>query len=128
CACCAGTPDSHYRAEFTRTKGKRVIHVDTRWWDVPYCSDCLEHTRTHRQATLLGGVAVAGYVSGGGTAALLFPLVAARQEIAWVFAALAILSLAFAIPCTVVWKRLSEQARRQLKATCSSAAAAVDYL
>ena len=43
CACCLGRADEVYRTTYTRVTGKKVIRTDSRWWQIPYCSDCLNH-------------------------------------------------------------------------------------
>lgn len=45
CACCGDVADTHFRAEASHTKGKRVKHTTTKWWEVPWCSGCAEHSR-----------------------------------------------------------------------------------
>jgi|GEM_PF-3284262 len=43
CVCCGGQPDAGKTISATRTTGKRVVHVSTNAWTVPYCSRCLAH-------------------------------------------------------------------------------------
>lgn len=50
CACCFGPFNDYYRATYTRVTGKKVIRTDSRWWDVPYCSECLDHLDAHARA------------------------------------------------------------------------------
>jgi hypothetical protein len=40
-----GEPNAELRAAASHTKGKRVKHTTTRWWNIPYCSVCLDHKR-----------------------------------------------------------------------------------
>ena len=65
CACCFEPADSAFRAEYT-AGGFLGLFQETRGWDVPYCSQCLEHVSldSQRPGGNLGG-AVAGAVIGG---------------------------------------------------------------
>jgi len=65
CACCFEPADAAYHVEYT-AGGFLGLFQETRGWDVPYCSQCLEHVRVDsaRPGGNLGG-AVAGAVIGG---------------------------------------------------------------
>lgn len=45
CACCGDVADTYFRAATSHTKGKRVQHTTTKWWEVPWCSGCAQHSR-----------------------------------------------------------------------------------
>jgi hypothetical protein len=66
CACCFEPADSSYRVEATTSGGFLGLFQETLGWDVPYCSQCLEHVRLDqkRPGGNLGG-ALAGAVIGG---------------------------------------------------------------
>src|SRR6185436_11713845 len=66
CACCFEASDSALRVEYTSGGGFLGLFQETRGWDVPYCSQCIEHVRLDqsRPGGNLGG-AVAGAVIGG---------------------------------------------------------------
>jgi serine/threonine protein kinase len=66
CACCFEPSDSALRVEHTTGGGFLGLFQETRGWDVPYCSQCLEHIRleSSRPGGNLGG-ALAGLVIGG---------------------------------------------------------------
>jgi len=57
CACCGATPDSVLAVSATRSRGNRVVHTETKQWEVPYCGRCIEHIRAihaaHSLAKLL---------------------------------------------------------------------------
>lgn len=60
CACCYEPSDAQLRVSYTRTTGVRVVHNDTRSWDVPYCSTCLQHIQLYNGANglhVFGGLA-----------------------------------------------------------------------
>jgi serine/threonine protein kinase len=66
CACCFEPADAAFRVEYTTGGGFLGLFKETRGWDVPYCSQCLEHIRldSERPGGNLGG-AIAGLVIGG---------------------------------------------------------------
>jgi hypothetical protein len=66
CACCFEQADSAFRVEYTTGGGFLGLFQETRGWDVPYCSQCLDHLRLdqRRPGGNLGG-AVAGALVGG---------------------------------------------------------------
>jgi hypothetical protein len=45
CACCGGVPDRELTVWARRSRGTRVIHTETKLWDVPYCTARIEHIR-----------------------------------------------------------------------------------
>jgi hypothetical protein len=51
CACCSQPATTSLGTSYTRTTGKRVIHHDTRVWQIPYCQDCVKHVREANSAT-----------------------------------------------------------------------------
>lgn len=72
CACCFETSDTTIRIEHTTGGGLFGMFQETRAWDVPYCSQCVEHVRLDRERPRgnLGG-ALAGAVVGGGLGLLI---------------------------------------------------------
>ena len=72
CACCFEPADSAFRVEYTTGGGILGLFQETRGWDVPYCSRCLEHVGldSKRPGGNLGG-AVAGALVGGGLGLLI---------------------------------------------------------
>jgi hypothetical protein len=52
CACCGGVPDRELTVWARRSRGTRVIHTETKLWDVPYCTGCIEHIRDEKAAAL----------------------------------------------------------------------------
>ena len=45
CACCFEPADGSFRSQHTTGGGFLGLFEETRGWDVPYCSQCLEHIR-----------------------------------------------------------------------------------
>ncbi|MDQ3702577.1 MAG: serine/threonine protein kinase [Chloroflexota bacterium] len=45
CACCLETADASFMAEHTGGDGPFFLFEETHGWDVPYCSQCLEHVQ-----------------------------------------------------------------------------------
>jgi serine/threonine protein kinase len=72
CACCFEAADAAFRVEYTTGGGIFGLFQETQGWDVPYCSQCLEHVRLDagRPGGNLGG-ALAGAVIGGGLGLLI---------------------------------------------------------
>ena len=66
CACCFEPADAAFPVEFTTSGGFLGLFSKTRGWDVPYCSQCLQHVEVQGSAPggNLGG-AVLGAVVGG---------------------------------------------------------------
>lgn len=122
CACCLGRSDSHLRSSVSVSKGKRVVRTTTRSWDIPYCSTCLTHYRTHAGASkwpILG--AVAGLIAGGWLA-MQAPQHQAQMAMgAIAFGALLGLSM---IPYFAARSR----ARQQMGSACACPGSAVTYL
>jgi len=50
CACCGAVPDAELAVSAGISRGKRVVHTETKLWNVPYCSRCLSHIRSYEQA------------------------------------------------------------------------------
>ncbi len=48
CACCCRPRDTVIEVSSTRTTGKRVIHTETKSWNIPYCNKCLGHITAAR--------------------------------------------------------------------------------
>jgi serine/threonine protein kinase len=72
CACCFEPADSTFRIDYTTGGGFLGMFQETRGWDVPYCSQCLEHVQLDesRPGGNLGG-ALAGAAIGGGLGLLI---------------------------------------------------------
>jgi hypothetical protein len=49
CACCCRRADTSIEISSTRVTGKKVIHTQTKSWEVPYCRKCLAHIRASRK-------------------------------------------------------------------------------
>ncbi len=45
CACCFEPADASFMAEHTGGDGPFFLFEETHGWDIPYCSQCLEHVR-----------------------------------------------------------------------------------
>ena len=43
CACCCGRPTGTMTVTSSREVGKRVVHVTSKSWKVPYCRRCVDH-------------------------------------------------------------------------------------
>ena len=85
CACCFEGADAYYRAEHTGGDGPFSLFEETQGWDVPYCSQCLEHVRKAADPPRPGlGRLVAGPLAGvvfGGPVGLLVGLGAAAATL-----------------------------------------------
>lgn len=78
CACCFEPADTSYPAEHTGGNGPFGLFEETRRWDVPYCSACLDHVRAANDLSGPGmGPLAAGPLAGvmlGGPIGLLVGL------------------------------------------------------
>lgn len=109
CTCCGNSADTHIRASASRTTGKRVKHTKTSWWEVPYCSGCLQHKQAFDAA---GNWILAGLVLGIAI---------------WFFVGFTpgiLLTCASILPFSMA----QSSAKRRMKKTCCSPSAAVRYL
>jgi hypothetical protein len=72
CICCFEPSDTTMHVQHTTGGGFFGMFQETRGWDVPYCSQCVEHIRLEgeRPGGNFGG-AVAGAVIGGGLGLLI---------------------------------------------------------
>jgi hypothetical protein len=69
CACCLEPSDAAYAAEHTGGDGPFFLFEETRGWDVPYCSRCLQHVQEAANAPGLGvGRLAAGTLVGAALA------------------------------------------------------------
>ena len=65
CACCGARPSTTLPVSSSKSKGKKIVHTQSRSWAFPYCALCAEHVhlaaRKRAQAigTLIVGVAAA---------------------------------------------------------------------
>src|SRR4051812_39269529 len=48
CACCCGPAECKVPAECRRLTGVRVIRVQTKHWEIPYCQACGHHVTDFR--------------------------------------------------------------------------------
>ncbi len=63
CACCLGRANTVHETTHTRVTGKKVIRTDSRSWQVPYCTNCLDHVDAASKAksiTTAGAYSVLG--------------------------------------------------------------------
>lgn len=65
CACCLGRADDVYKTTHARVTGKKVIRTDSRWWKVPYCSDCLDHMDAEARAKSITAAGAYAVLVGG---------------------------------------------------------------
>ncbi len=113
CACCFEPADATFAAEHTGGNGPFFLFEETHAWDVPYCSQCLEHVQEAAQPAGPGvGRMAAGSLVGaalGGPLGLLVGLGGAAA--------------ASVLGATQQSARLQEL----LKPTCVALGPAVDY-
>lgn len=50
CACCGGGADCDLTVSASRSWGSKVVHTESKSWDVPYCTGCLKHIRAFEVA------------------------------------------------------------------------------
>jgi predicted Ser/Thr protein kinase len=113
CACCFEPSDATFLAEHTGGDGPFFLFEETRGWDVPYCSQCLEHVRL---------AAESGSAGFGGLAAA--PLVGAALGGPIGF----LVGLGGAAAASVIGAaHRSSELERLLRPTCSSVGPAVGY-
>jgi serine/threonine protein kinase len=112
CACCAEPADATYFAEHTGGDGPFSLFEESRGWEFPYCSQCLEHVRLQAETPTPGfGRLAAGPLLGaalGGPVGLLIGLGGAAVS-------------AYGAA------QSSAQVRELLKPTCVSVGPAVGY-
>lgn len=118
CACCMSEPNTHLRAAASRTTGKRVRTTTTSWWDIPYCTLCLDHKAKFDNApmallplALLGvflWVLIASLTGSGGLGCV----------------------LGLAVGLVGIWpySQALQKARDVMKPHCTAEQAAVQYL
>jgi hypothetical protein len=58
CACCCQPADTSVEVSSTRVTGKKVIHTQTKSWDVPYCRRCLAHIEAGKALKRLSMVVI----------------------------------------------------------------------
>jgi serine/threonine protein kinase len=73
CACCFEPSNTYYAAEHTGGDGPFYLFEETRSWNVPYCTQCLEHVRQTAEAG--NGSGVGGLAAGALAGLLLGPAV-----------------------------------------------------
>jgi hypothetical protein len=59
CACCSAVSDTKIKASASRTTGKRVKNTTTSWWEVPYCTTCINHKNAYEGASIWFAVSFA---------------------------------------------------------------------
>jgi hypothetical protein len=79
CACCYEPADSYLLAQYSGFGGPLSIFQETRGWEVPYCTTCLQHIQINDASSSGGGMgaAVAGSLAGlvlGGPVGMLLGL------------------------------------------------------
>jgi hypothetical protein len=117
CACCGEVADTLFRAAASHTKGKRVQHTTTKWWEVPWCGRCAEHSRWF---SLSQNVLTFGLVAGG--AAILFAAVSEANRII----AIVIGVLLFA-STTWAFRAATGRARLLTRTSCAATMVPVRY-
>ena len=110
CACCFEPADSYYTTEHTGGDGPFFLFEETRTWDVPYCSQCLEHVS---KASAVPGPSL-GRIAAGTLASVFFGPAAGL-----------LVGLGGAASDA---QRYSSEVERLLKPTCVAAGPAVAYL
>jgi hypothetical protein len=120
CACCAQPADAAIEVSSTRTTGKRVIHTQTKSWDVPYCNRCLSHIRAAKDLRAFSRIVInLSLVTGiAGTVLTLLILGLIPRESVILVAFLGLLMAAGMIGLLVLtWRSCQEKYRRDLKAS-----------
>jgi hypothetical protein len=117
CACCYATADSSLTISATRSWGKKVVHRESKSWDVPYCSRCVQHLRSVRAAGQFASILsffsiILGILVGFGTNIYLGIGVAISSLMVTVF----------------VFARQLKNARAECGLDCVRAEAAIAYL
>lgn len=117
CACCGGAPDCELTVSASRSHGTKVVHTESKSWDVPYCTGCIEHIRADEAA---------GSFARGSTvlAVLLGVLIGIGAGPYW-GAAIGILGV---IGTIVVFGQLLRRARAKGSTGCVGLGRAVNYL
>jgi hypothetical protein len=117
CACCGRTPDCELTVSSSRSHGTKVVRTETKLWDVPYCTGCVEHIRDDE---------IAGSFArwSSGLSVLLGLLIGVGAGAYW-GAAIGILGIAGTI---VVFGQLLRRARAKGDANCVGLCKAVNYL
>lgn len=117
CACCSGRADVELAISAARFSGKRVVHSNTKVWDVPYCNHCLNHIKTISEAAIVArGLMILAAV----VACALWFFVAASIGLL-----VGILGIVGAI---IARNHKIAEARSMSSPTCASAEAAISYL
>jgi hypothetical protein len=148
CACCGSATQEHIRVSFTRVTGQQVIHANTRWWEVPYCSSCTAHVAAQHEADqaarspflVFGFVLVVDLLLTGLAGLFVYlGLVGAGLQERWYFWPLTVL-LTLGVGALVVWvmglasadaakkrDRLLNAVQAASKVNCCCPRAAVEY-
>lgn len=116
CACCGGTPETTLTVICGKSTGKRVIHTKVNTWDFPYCTQCIDHIRIAKNASV--GMVLITVVSV--IVAVYFGQFTAVSTYAWIIVA------AGSAGGFCVYNNLMHKARRNLN--CVSTGNAVAYL
>lgn len=48
CCCCLGVSNEVYCANYNRFDGSKSVRVTSRSWNVPYCTQCIEHVNAKK--------------------------------------------------------------------------------
>lgn len=118
CACCGRQSDTTMRASACKSKGTRAVTTTTSWWEIPHCSQCVQHIREHQKAaeldTLAWGLAVVSLVA-----------------VSFLAKSLAV-GIAFAVGAIILCATLSHRAKNTASSLttheCCSVGPAVEYV
>jgi hypothetical protein len=108
CACCCRRADTSIEISNTRVTGKKVIHTQTKSWEVPYCRKCLAHIKASRElrrfSTFVPHLSVVfGLVGAAVASVLLFALIQRSAPLAICLAVLAGATTAGVVAATYRW-------------------------
>jgi hypothetical protein len=117
CACCCESSDAQLTIAAMRSWGKRVIHQETKAWDVPYCTVCITHVGSTDNAYTISKVirilTPVGVVIGWLSASFLIGLA---------------LGIGIVVAGGVLFYQQRSNAKAQCKPTCASPKRAIAYL
>jgi hypothetical protein len=113
CACCNRPADTTLSATASRTTGKRVVHTQTKGWNIPYCIACQTHVSAWN-ASIYPGI----------TLGILGIIVAIITQ--------DVVGMIILVACGVLGTVVVQNARKKIRAQCSSTCTApnmsVQYL
>jgi hypothetical protein len=118
CACCGRPSDTTMRASACKSSGKRVVTATTSWWEVPHCSECVQHVERYQKAVefnALGAVLA----------------IASLVAVSWLAKSLLVgfvLAICAIIVCSTLAHRAKHAAGSMTTHDCCSVGPAVEYL